>query len=61
MGMIGNNAYASAGVLQANGMPGDDGSQLETVKATINETQLLMRELSGDGPLTEIHVQAVAG
>lgn len=61
MGMVGNSAYASAGVLQSNGMPGEEGSQFETVTASINETQLLMRELSGDGPLTEIHVQAVAG
>lgn len=63
MGMVANGQYASAGVLQANGVatPEGDDSGIETAKATVNETQLLMRELSGDGPLTEVHVQAVAG
>ncbi|ORY61951.1 hypothetical protein BCR35DRAFT_334920 [Leucosporidium creatinivorum] len=62
MGMVANGQYASAGVLQANGVAASEGdeSPIETVKATINETQLLMRELSGEGPLTEVHVQAVA-
>lgn len=63
MGMVANGQYASAGVLRANGVatPEGDDSGIETAKATVSETQLLMRELSGDGPLTEVHVQAVAG
>lgn len=63
MGIVANGQYASAGVLQANGVAtaeGDD-SSIETEKATVNETQLLMRELSGEGPMTEVHAQAVAG
>ncbi|GEM09661.1 RNA binding protein Jsn1 [Rhodotorula toruloides] len=57
LGLVGNSHYATAHSFQqpspAHGQP------VETHKATINEMQLLMRELSQGDPELEAHVAAV--
>lgn len=70
MGLVSNGHYASAHAFQPSALPGQGQSQgqgqvngkpVETAKASVNEMQLLMRELSqGDDNLEE-HVAAVAG